>query len=66
MFSIWITIGYFEVDDFDRVGDEIGTDIGSVRRDRAFYMVDRSIPVALEPGSNHNVEETILVRSIIE
>ena len=66
VFSIWITIGYFEVDEFGRVGAELGSDEGQVRRNRAFYMVDRSIPVACEPGKNHNVDETILVRTIIE
>ena len=65
VFSIWITIGYFEVDGLGRVGGELGSE-GQVRRDRAFYMVDRSIPVACEPGKNHNVDNAILVRSIIE
>jgi hypothetical protein len=66
VFSIWITIGYFEVDEFGRVGQEIGSDEGQVRRNRAFYMVDRSVPVACEPGKNHNVDEAVLVRTIIE
>ena len=66
VYGFWITIGYFEVDEFDRVGAEIGSDDGTVRRDRAFYMVDRSIPVACEPGKNHNVDQAVLVRTIIE
>jgi hypothetical protein len=66
VFSIWITIGYFHVDEFGRVGAEIGADESNVNRDRAFYMIDRSIPVAFEPGKNHNVDQTILLRSIIE
>jgi hypothetical protein len=66
VFSIWITIGYFEVDEYGRIGAEIGEAEGNVRRNRAFYMVDRSIPVACEPGKNHNVDKAILVRSIIE
>ena len=66
VFAIWITIGYFEVDAGGRVGAEIGTDDGTVRRNRAFYMVDRSIPVACEPGKNHNVDQAVLVRTIIE
>ncbi|QEG20612.1 hypothetical protein [Mariniblastus fucicola] len=66
VFSIWITIGYFEVDEFGRVGAELGSDEGKVRRNRAFYMVDRSIPVACEPGKNHNVDNAVLVRTIIE
>jgi len=66
VFSIWITIGYFQVDEFGRVGAEIGSDEGNVNRDRAFYMIDRSIPVAFEPGKNHNIDQTVLLRSIIE
>ena len=66
VFSIWITIGYFEVDEFGRVGAELGADEGQVQRNRAFYMVDRSIPVACEPGKNHNVDDAVLVRTIIE
>ena len=66
VFSIWITIGYFEVDREGRIGQEVGTDTGESRRDRAFFMVDRSIPVAFEPGRNHNIDQTILTRTIIE
>ena len=66
VFSIWITIGYFEIDNQGRIGREIGSDTGESSRDRAFFMVDRSIPVAFEPGRNHNVDRTILSRTIIE
>ena len=66
VYAFWITIGYFEVDEFGRVGAEIGADEGQVQRNRAFYMVDRSIPVASEPGKNHNVDQAVLVRTIIE
>ena len=37
-----------------------------VTRHRAFYMIDRSIPVAFEPGENHNVDRAILLRRFIE
>lgn len=66
VFSIWITVGYFEVDQYGRVGQELGSDEGEQQRNRAFYMVDRSIPVACEPGKNHNVDQAVLVRTIIE
>ena len=66
VYAMWITIGYFEVDEFGRVGAEIGADEGTARRNRAFYMIDRSIPVASEPGKNHNVDQAVLVRTIIE
>lgn len=66
VYAIWITIGYFEVDDLGRVGPEIGSEDGTVSRNRAFYMLDRSIPVASEPGENHNVDNAVLTRTIIE
>jgi len=49
-----------------RLGQEIGLDDGTVKRHRAFYLIDRSIPVAYEPGENHNVDRAILVRRYIE
>ena len=48
------------------LGIEMGSDIGSVTRHRSFYIVDRSIPVAFEPGVNHNVDDAVLVRRHIE
>jgi hypothetical protein len=61
-------MGYFEVENSvtGRLGQEIGVDTGEVKRHRAFYMIDRSIPVAFEPGQNHNVDECVLVRRYIE
>lgn len=49
-----------------RFGIEMGSDVGQVTRHRAFYIVDRSIPVAFEPGKNHNVDKAILVRRHLE
>ena len=75
VYAIWITVGYFEVahaninsayPDGYTLGAELGWDRGEIRRHRAFYMVDRSIPVAFEPGENHNVDRAILLRRFIE
>jgi hypothetical protein len=49
-----------------QLGQEIGIDTGEVERHRSFYIIDRSIPVAFEPGENHNVEDTILLKRFIE
>ena len=66
VYAVWVTIGYFEVDEYGRVGPEIGVEEGDVERNRAFYIFDRSIPVACEPGENHNVDNAVLTRTIIE
>ncbi len=49
-----------------RLGRELGSLEGKVKRHRAFYIIDRSIPVAFEPGQNHNVDKAVLVRRFIE
>ena len=78
VFSIWITVGFFEIDmDLSRdphsgvpsdivFREEVGADTGEAQRYRGFFMVDRSIPVGFEPGSNHNVDRAILTSSIIQ
>ena len=73
VFAIWITVGYFECEisgalktDAAGNGIEVGVETGEVKRNRGFYIFDRSIPMAFEPGKNHNVERGILVQSMIE
>lgn len=48
------------------IGQEYGIEDGSNKRDRAFYLIDRSIPVGFVPGENLNVEETILLKRYLE
>ncbi len=67
VYAVWITVGYFEYDASNgQIGQEIGADTGSIRRHRAFYIFDRSIPVAFEAGKNHNVDRAVVVRRVIE
>jgi hypothetical protein len=81
VYAVWITVGYFEVEpnlvqgqvqtnafhgDGTRVAQELDRDTGEVKRHRAFYLIDRSIPVTFEPGENHNVDRCILLRRGIE
>ena len=77
VYAVWITVGYFEVEpnprgvdvihpDGYRLGPELRSDIGDVKRHRAFYFIDRSIPVACEPGQNHNVDRAIVLRRYLE
>ncbi len=66
VFAIWITVGYFEVDATGAPIAELGADTGDTTRHRGFFIVDRSIPVAAEPGKNHNVERMIKVATFID
>lgn len=67
VFSVWITVGYFEFNPTTgQLGAELGSESGQIERHRAFYMIDRSIPVGFEPGKNHNVDKTIMLRRYIE
>jgi hypothetical protein len=67
VFAVWVTVGFFEVDQNNgMILSEVGLEDGSAQRHRGFFMVDRSIPVAFEPGKNHDVEDCVLIESIIE
>jgi hypothetical protein len=49
-----------------RLAQEVGVDSGEVKRHRAFYIIDRSIPVGYEPGHRHNTDKAILLKRFIE
>ena len=67
VFTIWITVGLFEVNSDGTVSNrELGAESGEEQRHRGFFVLDRSIPVAFEPGKNHNVERAIRVSSFLE
>ena len=66
VFAVRVTVGYFEYSPTTGIGAEYGWDTGESRRHRAFYVIDRSIPVAFEPGEDHNTDRCILLRRIIE
>ncbi|REJ64700.1 MAG: hypothetical protein DWQ31_20645 [Planctomycetota bacterium] len=75
VYAVWMTVGYFEVTegavdaahpDGIYLGAEMGTDTGDIRRHRAFFIVDRSIPVAYENGHDHNADKTIRLQRFIE
>jgi hypothetical protein len=66
VFAVYVTIGLFEVDGANRPGIEYGADKGQAQRYKAFYVVDRSIPVGFQTGVDHNVERTILLRRFLK
>jgi hypothetical protein len=47
-------------------GKEAGIDTGEVQRVREFAIVDRTVPVAFEPGANHNTQEIVRLRRRIQ
>ena len=60
-------MGYFKyIPERNQIGEELGASTGEAERHRAFYMIDRSIPVGFEPGKNHNVDKTIMLRRYLE
>jgi hypothetical protein len=75
VYAIWITVGYFEVTpttvsqyypDGYTLGAELGSDTGDIKRHRAFFLFDRSIPVAFQRGYDHNVQKALLIQRVIE
>ena len=48
------------------LGRELGMDTGEIVRHRAFYIIDRTIPVAFQRGQDMNVEKAILINRFIE
>lgn len=67
VFAVRMTLGYFEYDvATGGLGDEYGAEQGRSRRHRAYYIVDRSIPVGYQTGNDLNTENCVLLRNIIE
>jgi hypothetical protein len=77
VFAIWVTVGFFECNPaggFVMVKDqngnpipkELGSDTGSTKRHRGFYIFDRSIPVGYVTGRDLNLEDAIRLRRIIQ
>ena len=63
VFAVYVTIGLFEYDQTNSaIGIEYGADKGEVERFKAFYIIDRTVPVGYRTGEDHNIEKTILVR----
>lgn len=62
LFGVWITLR----EAVAPATSMVPGDPDSVRFHRAFYVIDRSIPVAHEPGKDHNVWDAVLLRRVIE
>ncbi|EMI54964.1 hypothetical protein RSSM_03599 [Rhodopirellula sallentina SM41] len=62
VFLIRMTIGLFEVDANNTIslGAEYGESTGEVKRFKAMFIVDRSIPVGFAPGQDLNARDTVI------
>jgi hypothetical protein len=59
VFAVWVTVGFFEVNDQGLLGTEIGRSEGHHRRHRMFAIVDRSA-FAKSPGATGTTLSTLL------
>ena len=75
VYAVWVTVGFFEVSpvpvdpahpDGFMLGQDLGSETGEIKRPRAFYIYDRSIPVGFEPGKDHNIEQGTLLKRFVE
>ena len=70
VYAVWMTLGYFEVDPttggLANPPVEAGSTTGEIKRHRAFYMIDRTIPVGYENGQDHNTDKVFRVQRFIE
>ena len=48
------------------LGAEKGLDDGTVRRHRAFYLIDRSIPVGFRRGEELNSKDVVIKKTLLE
>ena len=69
VYAVWITVGYFDWVDANNNGRKEYSELTEIvpqKRNRGFYIFDRSIPVAYERGEDHNVRDGILLRRVIQ
>ena len=77
VFAVWVTVGYFEAEwvgvsdiypDGYRLGKERGLDgtSANVKRHRAFYLIDRTIPVGFRRGEVLNSKDVIIYNKVLE
>ncbi|MEI8368814.1 MAG: hypothetical protein WCJ31_10300 [Planctomycetia bacterium] len=66
LFGVWITLREAMAPAPLAGQPAVPADPDGVRYHRAFYIIDRSIPVAHEPGRDHNVWDAVLLRRIVE
>ncbi len=73
VYAVWVTVGFFEVtrhdvDEGHPDGYQLQGELRDnyFRRHKAFFLIDRSIPVAFSRGENFNVHKAILTSRIVD
>ena len=61
VFAVWVTVSLFEYDPITGFGREYTNASGDAERERAFYIIDRTVPVGFIPGEDLNTDKTILL-----
>jgi hypothetical protein len=62
VFAVWVTVSHFEFDPITGFGREYTDQAGKTKRERAFFIVDRTVPVGFVPGEDLNSMNTILTK----
>ena len=62
VFAMWVTVSLYEYDPVTGFGNEYLDVNGLPKRERMFYIIDRSIPVGYKPGENLNTDRTVLLK----
>jgi hypothetical protein len=65
VFAMWVTVALFEYDPVTGFGKEYTNSAGEPERERAFYIIDRTVPVGFLPGEDLNTDQTVLLKRTI-
>lgn len=67
VFAVYVTVGFFYFNEgTGQLEQEYNADRGQAHRYKAFYVVDRSVPVGFQTGVDHNADRTILIRRYLK
>ena len=65
VFAMWVTVALFEYDPVTGFGKEYVNTAGEPERERAFYIIDRTIPVGFLPGEDLNSDRAVMLKRTI-
>jgi hypothetical protein len=65
VFAMWVTVALFEYDPVTGFGKEYVNTAGEPERERAFYIIDRTVPVGFLPGEDLNSDRAVMLKRTI-